>query len=162
MKKSLIIALTLLIAVLFIIPMFGHYVLNTPPSINAVRNQFLSNKDEINVIVEYMIDSGYEDIYISSADGFMLADLVEIKIHDEECGAAIKKLIQGNEYIHIAKNSNTIYFLQWRGLKDIGCGITYSINRTDAPEIQFATELVPLFDDGWFYYMSDYNRWRSE
>lgn len=160
-KKTLIIALILL-TVLLIILVSSCHGYNTPPSVSYVKNKFILNHNEINVIVEYMINAGYEDIYISSADGFMIADLMKIQICDESFLAAVKKLIQDNAYIHISKNGNTISFLQWRGIKDIGCGVAYSINGINAPDIQFMTELVPIFDAGWFYYVSDYNKWRSE
>ncbi len=28
------------------------------------------------------------------------------------------------------------------------------------PEVQYATEFTPVSDDGWYYYVADYNEWR--
>ena len=90
----------------------------------------------------------------------MQADLRELPIEDREVTAAVQRL--QDSYQNIRKNGNTIVLNQWAGLADIGCGIAYSINGTDAPKVQFMTVLVPLSEDGWYYYVDDYNEWRNE
>ena len=162
MKKTINIVFIILNVVLIIILVSKCHRYDTPPCVSSVKDEFLSNQDAINVIVEYMIDTGYEDIYISGADGSMLANLTKTQIRDDLFFKAVKQLIQSEEYIHISKNGNTIHFLQWRGITDIGCGIAYSINGVDAPVVQFMTVLEPISNDGWFYYVSDYNEWRAE
>lgn len=132
---------------------------NTPPDIAYVQEQFESNFDDINTIIGYMIDSGYENIYITDTAGTMSADLTRVEISNSDVMDAVNRVLE--TYIKISKVGNTIKLLQWRGIRDIGCGIAYSINGINEPEIQFATELIPIAEYGWFYYVSDYNKWRS-
>ena len=117
-----------------------------------------------------MVYTGYADIYIENTDGTMLVDasgtmqngLIEKQIDDDMVVAAVSQLLENREYVDINKIGNTIEFQQWSGLLDIGCGIAYTVNGTDAPEIQFATKLIPISEDGWFYYIYDYNEWREQ
>ena len=134
---------------------------NTPPDVDSVQEHFLNNYSDIQVIVEYMVSSPYENVYIMDANGTMQADLTWMEIADEEVMAAVNNLLKNGEYIQIIKIGNTISLLQWCGTRDIECGIAYSINRTDAPDVQFMTTVVPITEDGWYYYIADYNKWRN-
>ena len=145
-----------LLAVLFLTACAGH---NTPPTIAYEQEKFESNFDDINTIIGYMIDSGYESIQITDTSGTMLADLTRVEINNSDVMDAVSRALE--TYIKISKNGNTIKLFQWRGIRDIGCGIAYSIDGINKPQIQFVTELIPLAEDGWFYYVSDYNKWRS-
>lgn len=139
----------------------GCFGCNIPPDISEVQQRFQNNREAIQTIVEYMIDTGYEDIYVLDSSGAILVGPKEMKIDNEAVCAAIKQLLENGEYIDVDKEGNTIYFEQWRGIRDIGCGIAYSINGVDTPEVQFMTELAPLSEGGWFYYVADYNSWRN-
>lgn len=134
---------------------------NIPPDSNSVHEHFLNNYRDIQVVVEYMANSPYEDLFIIDTSGTMQADLTWMQIENEEVMTAVNNLLGNGEYIKIIKTGNTIYMLQWTGTRDIGCGIAYSINGTDVPDVQFTTTLVPITEDGWYYYISDYNKWRS-
>ena len=134
---------------------------NIPPKREAVESHFWDNWSEIQTVVDYMVDSGYEDFYIMDASGEATADLEKITITDESVLDAISALISDGNYYSISKSGNTIHFVQWWGIKDINCGVAYSINHTDPPEVQFCTTLDPLIEPGWYYYVADYNKWRS-
>ena len=134
---------------------------NTPPKQEDVQRHLWDNWSEIQTIVDFMVDSGYEDVYIMDASGEVTADLEKITITDETVLDAISALISEGNYYSIAKSGNTIKLLQWRGIRDIGCGLAYSINGTDLPDVQFCTTLTPLIEPGWYYYVADYNKWRS-
>lgn len=136
--------------------------LNTPPDIELVQQNFQDNYANIQVVVEFMLNSGYEDISIRDADGTMFADLSEREISDDKVSSAISQLIDGKKYHSISKRGDTIKFLQWKAIRDIGCGIAYSTNKSDKPDVSYVTELIPLSEDGWYYYVADYERWRSE
>jgi hypothetical protein len=134
---------------------------NSPPSVSYVQKRYQEHSEDIQVIIDFLSSSDYEDVYISDSAGTMLADLNEVLIEDPSASKAIDNIIDAKAYQHINKNGNTISLLQWKGIRDIGCGIAYTINGIDAPEIEFATQIIPLSDDGWFYYVSDYNAWRN-
>lgn len=149
-----------LLAVILCIPLSGCGN-NIPPKREAVESHFWDNWSEIQTVVDYMVDSGYEDFYIMDASGEATADLEKITITDESVLDAISALISDGNYYSISKSGNTIHFVQWWGIKDINCGVAYSINHTDPPEVQFCTTLDPLIEPGWYYYVADYNKWRS-
>lgn len=163
MKKASIVYISVLILVCsLVILQTGCNHLDSPPRIESVQNRYHEYHKDIQTIVNFFMLSNYEYICIRNSDGTMLADFNEVIINDKEVSGAVERLLANSTYQHIIKNENTIYLLQWKGLRDIGCGIAYSINGVDFPEIEYVTQLVPLSDDGWFYYVSDYNTWRSD
>ena len=135
---------------------------NTPPGIKTVQSQMDENINDIQSVVDFLKKSDYEKIYITNADGTMNADFKNEQIADINVCLAVNHLFQDNQYLKICKDGNTVYLLQWKGLRDIGCGIAYTINGVDIPVIAYSTELLPLSNDGWFYYISDYELWKSK
>lgn len=163
MKKNYIVYLgVFLLACNLALFQIGCTQIESPPSIESVQNHYQEHREDIQIIINIFTASNYEHISIRNNDGTMLADLNIVSIDDKEVFSAVDSLLANGAYHHIIKNENTIYLLQWKGIRDIGCGIAYSINRVDNPQIEFETQLVPLSDDGWFYYVSDYNTWQSE
>lgn len=132
---------------------------NTPPDMINAQQVFQNNCNDIHTIVQFLTGLDCRNVYIDDDGESMLADLVNVPINNVEVSAAIKRLFK--TYLSIDKIDNTIHLLQWRGSKDIGCGIAYSINGIEPPVVQFMTELTPLTEVGWFYYVSDYNTWRN-
>lgn len=135
--------------------------INTPPDIKEAEQRFRENQKQIQIVVDYMIESEYEDIYIDDDDGSMLVDLEDIPIADKQVISAIKHLLGKKQYRTISKNGNTIAFFQWTGLQDITCGIAYAINSEEQLYIEFATHIEPMTEPGWYYYVEDYNQWRD-
>lgn len=144
------------IIVIIMLLLRGH----TIPDETSVRQQLEENRSDIDIITDYLINSGYTNVYIQNASGMIVADLENVYIIDSAVFDAINRVLEN--YIMINKVGNTIYLLQWRSAQDIGCGVAYTINGIAKPNVEFATELLPISDDGWFYYVSDYNRWRTE
>lgn len=140
--------------------LIGYHNSEKPPRVSFVQQRFQANEEYLQVILDFFSSVGYEDIYINNDDGTMLADLTRMEIDNKEVLVSVKHLLN-DEYMHIIKNGNTIYLLQWKSFRDIGCGIAHTINQATTPEIDFITELIPISEDGWFYYVSDYNTWRS-
>ena len=134
---------------------------DTPPEIGVVQEQFQNRCADISLVVDYLAASGYENVYINDREKDMLADFVRMPIDDLEIYTVITDLFESGYCTQINKIGNTIYLLQWKGIRDIGCGVAYSINGIDLPKIQYATELVPLSEDSWYYYVADYNETRS-
>ena len=138
-----------------------HMQLNTPPGVKSVKELYSENQEDLETVILYLMNLGYEDIYITSIDGTMLADLVRVPIDNSVVASAVNRLLENDKFRYISKHGNTIHLPHWYGLQDIGCGIAYTINGIDRPEVQFATELTPITEDGWYYYVDDYNSWRS-
>lgn len=149
------------VALLVLLPACG--IADTPPEVETVESVFYENTDNINTIVRFMEASGYTDIYINETDGTMQADLEELEIEDEAVNAAISQLIGTETYRLISKRGETIEFLQWSAfIKDIGCGIIYTMDDVITQEIPYVTQLQPLKEPGWYYYVEDYELYRRQ
>ena len=156
--KNLIkgVSLVLIISVLLII------CFSNPPNVSSIERCFESNYNDIQIVVKFMENSNYASISIKENDGTMRADLTTVTIEDKGVRDAVERLLGPyGDYHNIYKYRNTITISQWKGLTDIGCGIAYSINETDTPYVEFATVLKPLNRAGWYYYVDDYNAWRT-
>ena len=157
MKKWLIILCFLTVLICFFV-----FITYKPlPDVNSVQNQFLDNYDSISIITAFMESSGYENIYIYDDSGVMVADLEERQIDDTLVFETVKHLIKSGKYVRIAKRGNTIWFLQKKRIRNVGCGIAYTINGTDKPQIDYVTDLVALSAENWYYYAYDYEAMRS-
>ena len=143
--------------------------LNTTPTVQEVEQRFESNRDDILTVVDFLVESEHEDILIWDADGTMKVDLDpsdskldQIAIYDEDVRTAVDHLLGRGAYKRIMKDGNTIDLPQWYSSQQQGCGIAYSINGIDLPEVDYVTEYIPLDEEGWYYYAYDYNEWRVE
>ncbi len=152
-----------LIVVAFIVNFFiGLTNINTPPTANEVYEKFSENKESIQIIVDFILENESEEVLIIPEDKEVMIDFVRYPIVDEKLLNALKQLKgAGYEYKAIGRNETTISITQWRGQKDISCGIAYSIDGESIPDVQFATQLEEMQDDGWYYYVADYNEWRK-
>lgn len=164
MKKYILLigAVVILVSLVLIFSLFFLFLRNAviPPKIGVVQKQLENNYDDISSIIGYLATSKYDNIYIYNHKKEMLADLTWMPIDSSEISATITRLFESGYCIQISKIGNTICFLQWKGIRDIGCGVAYSINGIDLPEIQYVTELTPISYDGWYYYVTDYNKAR--
>lgn len=151
--------------IVFVIGLFGIPLLllfppRVPPNIVSAERFYEKNKADIQIVTDFLIAEGYEWISIWEADGMMKADFQEMEIPNAEVAKAIKQLFSARSDMRIYKHENTIQLRFWWHPQEIGSYIAYSINRTDLPDIQFATEITPMSADGWYYAISDYNLWR--
>ena len=135
--------------------------INTPPATDTVQKCFDENREDIFLLVSFMNKLGFNDIYISNTSGQVIADYSTLEFTNNEVCNAICRLLENKKYIRISKMGQTISFLQWTGLRDVGCGIIYSEDIEESIDREFLTDLVPLSDEGWFYYISDYSAWRN-
>ena len=149
-------------ALLLGVTLTGCALFNTPPSASDIDNLLDENYSYIMIVTEFLIDLEYDAVYISDTSQKMFADFNQINITKSSVNSAIRYLWENKVCRGISKQGNTIQIRHWSGSQEIGCGLAYSINHTDVPEIQFVTELSPLSKDGWYYYVDNYNKWRNE
>lgn len=152
-----------LLLVLIAIMVFGLSSCKTlinPPSIESVEKQFLKNYDDIVLVTEDIISSGFESVYMHHSSNTLSADGKHIDVLDENLINAIQNLFN-NGYSVIMKSGNTIYFQQWTRFTDAGCGIAYSIDGSNNLDIQYLTQATALSCDGWYYYVADYSAYRT-
>ena len=148
-------------AVCLILIAAAYPALNTPPDAAAMERYVDENWEDIQVLLSFLQTSGYTDVYISAPDKPVFADFRSIEISDSQTCEAVGRLMKRNAFRQIDKMDGNVFFLKWVGLQDIGCGVMYAENPEEAIEQEFLTEVVPLPYEGWYYYVSDYNAWRS-
>lgn len=134
---------------------------NTPPDLRQVQAVFDENQEEIRLVTTYLMESGYDTVYISDSGQRIVADLSPLTISDADVSGAIRKLFASGKYKQIDKLGETVIFLQWTGPCDIGCGALYSRDIEESIEGAWLTTVCPMKDAQWFYYASDYNAWRN-
>ena len=139
--------------------------LSSPPDAESVDARFQNNYEDIQIVVDFVIDSEYQDIHINTTDGMMWADFETVEISNEEVNSAINRLLGRSfwgdrQYLAIYKSGHTISLPQWSGPQDNGCGVACYITEVMLPRIEYCTELTPLSQTGWYYYVDDYNAWR--
>lgn len=134
---------------------------NTPPDLRRVQAVFDENQEEIQLVTTYLMESGYDTVYISDSGQRIVADLSPLTISDADVSGAIRKLFASGKYKQIDKLGETVIFLQWTGTCDIGCGALYSRDIEESIEGAWLTTVCSMKDAQWFYYVSDYNAWRS-
>ena len=154
----------LFVIVLFAMPILVLFPPRVPPDIATAERFFEKNKADIQIITDFIITEEYEWISIREADGMMKADFQEMEIPDAEVAKAVKRLFSARSDMQIYKHDNTIELQFWSHPQEIGSYIAYSIIHNelpaDLPDVQFATEIIPMSADGWYYVISDYNLWR--
>ena len=135
--------------------------INTPPSADSVKKAYLANKENIIIVINYMIDSGYNDIQIRDASGMIWADFEDVQIADASVIEALCNLFETYKFIN--KNGMTITLLQWTApVRDIGCGLCYSLLPSTLPKVEYATEMIKIAESDWYYYVSNYEEWRIQ
>lgn len=152
----------LFVLLLICVGMIAGCCRSTPPNIDTVQQVFDRNRDDLQTVAHFLKNSGYNNVYITERNGTMIADLNVVLISEPKILLAIDRLLSTENFYNICKVDNTVYLLHWKGLQDIGCGIAYSIDKWTVPYIEYVTELSPLSDGRWFYYVSDYEFWRRE
>ena len=136
----------------------------SPPSAKDMESFVNENWNDISLVNEYLLGLGDRNAIISDDDGSILIALVDQSIEDDAVRGAIRALWKSG-CIGITKynEDNAITYTIWkRTFDEADCGIVYAIDHTLRPEVQFQTELVPLSGEGWYYYLAEYNKWRSE
>lgn len=133
------------------------------PGPDEIAAQFRQDRADIQPIADYFLTAQYESIYIQDTDESMFADFSRIPI-DESIKAPVLRLIRDRNYHSIDKHadSNALQFSMWTDHRERDCGVVYAIDPGTPPEIQFRTRLEPMPEDGWYYYVSDYNQWRNQ
>ena len=114
-------------------------------------------------MLEYIED--VEDAYIDSTDGIMLVQykdgriVKDAEISDEDVLSTVSVLMKKG-YFNITKHGNTICFERWRNQFGCSKGFVFSVDGTGELDIQFLIGRMELDKTDWYYYVSDYEKWR--
>lgn len=105
----------------------------------------------------------YKAVVLRTSNGYNLSR-EDINIEDKELKRAIRSLyFAGGESFYADEAGFNIVI--WTSLADFGAGIVYNESNSESTahtQIQFLTKLSRINDNGYFYYESDYNKYRAE
>lgn len=144
-----------------------HFLDGNRASQMTAQSFLLLERSELQTLDSYIcsFDSG-GTVYLDDAS-FILLKSAENRtpdIEEREILAAIASLkSMGAESFH--SDENGYHIVIWTNLSDFGAGIVYSRDgseETAKRQIQFLTKLTRLNESGFFYYESDYNKYRKE
>lgn len=136
------------------------------PSLDEIYREFQENQGDFQQIANYFSSVKYESIFIDSDDEFFWADFHEYPFDEMDAKVynAINYLFKEKGYLGISKSNIQlgVEFRMWTDNRSIDCGVIYAVHNDTEPQPEFVVELVPLPEEGWYYYVSDYNKWRSQ
>ncbi len=144
-------------------PVFLSAILSKPPNMRKVERVFSKNQAEFCIVTNFLNEHDAQSIIISSPDGIMQANFAKCRILDQDVLETLEVLFSLRSDMSIFKSNDSIQFCYWtHWIADIGSYVAYSENQKRDPNIQFATQIIPMESIGWYYVISDYDQWRIE
>jgi len=145
------------------------------PNLTRTERQFQSNREDINIVINYLIDNYFDRVSIPNFNSggrvrdiedlemriVLNEDVVEIlSINDMAVSESILRLFQ-NSYRTIGKRERMIFLGTW-STRDHGRGIVYFMDGQTPREefFTFLTELYPLSEENWFFFIENFNDYR--
>ena len=147
MKQIKLLSLCLAIAMLF----SGCSTIGQPPAPQRIEETFQNYREEIQMVTDYLLTQN-PPVAIDSSSRELPEDVVW----------AVRNLMRSAGWTSIHYRGNTIYFILWTRFTDAGCGIAYSVGNTLEADLPFLTQVQPLSERDWYYYVEDYAKWRTE
>lgn len=136
-----------------------------PPSVDRIQAIFQENSEDIQFITGWLLNSEYKEVYFWMSDlkdGTVWADFSDVPLDSEVLSCAKRLMLQkGFHSIEKSLYDNTIAFYIWTDHLEADCGVAYTIDSTKEPEVEYQITLEPISPENWFYFYSDYNKWRS-
>ena len=134
-----------------------------PPGKEKMERRLADSYEDFKLVTEYLLSLPCEDAYIyEDRPGEFLGDLTWYTIEDSQVKDAVQRLLKnGTQEIAKDKERNAVQFTMWTSFHEIDCGILYAIEESRIPTAQFMTQLEPMEQASWYYYVADYNLWRS-
>jgi len=162
LQKHLRCILLILIIMGILLNFAGCRIESTPPEASAMEKVFQQHREDLAMVRDFLLSLGSASASIRSSDGKFFSNFEWKHIEDAKVVDAIEKLWgNGTSSIVLYQEWNSISFEMWYSHQDIGCGIVCSIDGIREPTLQFLTLLEPLSESGWYYYVEDYNQWRT-
>ena len=131
-----------------------YYVL--PPDQEMATQLYEYDKADFRLIIDYFVASEDTKIFINKAsydnDDMNVAGH---KIEDKQVLQALKRCFAIKGYKAIGRNGNTIYFEKW-SFGERSRGLAYLIKADADLWIDALVESVPLSQNHWYYYETDY------
>ena len=137
-------------------------------SYEEAEEYFEKHSSELSLVIHYMNEFQDEDVFCSKEDGYGMVYSTKARtwteIEDEAVCQAIR-LLFCDKCTDISKANETVSFTLFSKNMNVGGGIVYDISgelNTKFINSEFVTESKSLSASGWYYYYSDFEKWRSE
>lgn len=156
-KRSLI----LFILAIFAIILLSGCSTQRKPGKEAAESYLQHDLNDLQNMAQWMQSTKYDSIAFWSYEEYMLAGIEKLPIAEAIHPTLDRLYKKGYQFISMKREANTIEFEYWWNVHDQGCGLAYVMEGDDKPEVQFMTECDQLSVDGWYYYYTDYNEWRT-
>lgn len=141
----------LLLSILLLIN--GCSSITEPPALQEMEKVFHEYREEFQIITAFVLtQEGFDSIYSGQ-------DLKSAPENIQKADGVLRKQAGCNS---IHRSGNTVTFILWTRFTDAGCGIAYTTESSPEPDMTFLTQIEPLSEDGWYYYVEDYSEWRAE
>ena len=137
---------------------------NAAPSAKDATDFLNQNRNEIDVVVDYLTEIESGIICINDDDGMIFYNYEYHKILSNDLLSCInclwragcKKISKEN-----VQGTVTISFEIWsRTMGDADCGIACTVDGQGKPITEFQISCEPI-DETWFYYFDDYEEYRQ-
>lgn len=135
---------------------------------NTAEAFIKNNYDDIQIVTDYLLNNDYYSAHIQKANGQIyaifenMARFEYMDIDDSSVNTSIQALWKaGCKRITRSSEYNAIDFLlACDNVHGIDYGFVHPIDDSLDFKVNYQTELVPLSEDNWYFYVSDYNKWR--
>lgn len=129
-----------------------------------MENLLQQDEEDFETIVDYLNGLEYEYININKQDinkaiMFTGANSSQQDIESEIVIKSIKRILKKRNFKRIVKNDNTVYFEKWVFVEK-SRGLAFVSNNEQKPVVEYLVKSKKLTVDGWYYYESDYEKWR--
>lgn len=161
MKKSLFVFI--LCCAISFVGFTGCQLKQDLPDAASIQDKFDRNEENITLVTEYLLALSYPDAWIHEPNRTFFSEFEWHTIEDEKVCEAIETLWKnGISNIYKETDDNSVSFVMWSSFQEIDCGVAFSMDGINSPSVQFMTQVEPLTQSGWYYYVADYNQWRVE
>jgi len=134
-------------------------VSNRQPDEDDLEQYLDENNDDFNTVLDYLLNQNGRVHF--EYDGINFENWFDTELPNDVKSAIIR--LKRHNRIIVMKSGNTILIELWHPfMRELSCGLAYSINGSDEPVVEYATEMTPLSEPGWYYYVDDFNTWRAE
>lgn len=137
------------------------------PSKDDIQLYFDKNINDIACINEFVIHSDYQFIRLDNYDRKLAGEFKVFIDYDysvvlpDNVKNAVNRLGEnGNVAISYSKDAMTVQYEVWYDHHDRGAGFAFVLKENMIPIIPYMFNSEPLYDDGWYYYITDYNATR--
>ena len=172
LAKSILFVAVLLVAAIAAVITVISIVFGYPQDAHEMDKELEKYQDEVRIVSEYMMSCEHESMCCNDVDykyddhperyGCFYADGEYEKIEVPEVAEAVEKLFLKYRFVSVSKHGDVLKFSRWATLSQDG-GMVYCESKERMyEEIDFLYVLDPLKEDNWYYYETDFERYKRE